>query len=117
MSDIEKEKIKKETCPDCKKEFHGYEKFQHHFETIHLGRRPFSCDYCQKAFMSIEVLANHINNVHNKFETFKCDICEQTLTNKGGLQTHVRRFHNFVHVKNNECDVCLKLFNDKYYLQ
>ena len=76
----------KETCQNCGKVFLGYENFQHHFETIHLGRRPFSCDYCQKAFKTIELLANHINNVHNEFETFKCDFCEQTLTNNGGLQ-------------------------------
>ena len=65
------ENSKTETCPDCQKVFRGYENFQQHFETVHLGRRPFSCDYCQKAFKTIELLAKYIDNVHNKFETFK----------------------------------------------
>ena len=113
---VKKEEIKKESCPDCEKDFHGYEDFQHHFETIHLGRRPFSCDYCQKAFKTIKDLAKHINIVHDRLETFKCDFCERTTTSKSAINNHIRIVHKFIHVKSNQCDVCSKLFDNKYYI-
>ena len=129
-------------CTTCGKGFKSEPALKHHILGIHKGFLS-SCNVCGQSFTSPSGLTNHKRNKHSTEQVRICAECQKTFGNKYILKEHmkthtdernvgcrqegcgkkfktheVRKRHEDVHndVKENQCQLCPKLFREKFQL-
>ena len=129
-------------CITCGKGFKSEPTLKHHILGIHEGFLT-SCDLCGQSFASPSGLTNHKRNKHGTKQVTICTECLKTFGNKYILKEHmkthtderniecrqegcdkkfktheVRKRHEDMHndVKENQCELCPKLFRKKFQL-
>lgn len=102
-------------CDICSQKFSRKCKLQLHIQR-HLNKKDYSCKICNKKFMFKNVLNKHMNTNCSeesiKAYPFLCDICKKRYKDKKQIETHMMN----IHVKTFPCNVCDKVFGQKFRL-
>lgn len=100
-------------CEVCAKAFIRMADLKLHLR-FHSDVRPYKCTVCPKAFHSSSIMKNHIDR-HFGIRKHVCKHCGNTYTDPTGLRRHLVK-HGDTAVKTFDCELCGKVFVQKYQL-
>ena len=99
---------KKEYCSICRKSV--YHLNEHEKRAHYLKGAKLSCELCGKQFSSEKGLDKHLGNVHGHSDRKKyvCDICNQHFSTSSSRGGHIKRTHGEHTFKCHICEVVSK---------
>ncbi|XP_059615498.1 zinc finger protein 91-like [Phlebotomus argentipes] len=100
-------------CEVCAKAFIRMADLKLHLR-FHSNVRPYKCTVCPKSFHSSSIMKNHLDR-HFGIRKHVCRYCGNTYTDPTGLRRHLVK-HGDSAVKTFDCELCGKVFVQKYQL-
>ncbi|XP_050673100.1 zinc finger protein 33A-like isoform X2 [Leptidea sinapis] len=98
-------------CNKCGKGFETPEILAGHMQLHKSTSTLVECQFCNK-YIKRSALTHHIKFVHSVKP--KCTICDKTFANQNNLKRHMMIHRG---IKEFECDICMKRFNQKITMQ